>query len=673
MQSELWLGRRRLTLSDLRVRVNVIVRAVANERLFIALMTMLAALVRLPTLGRKSLWYDELISISVASHSVSTILSARLRVGASDAVVDQLFTNNPPLHLLLIHVVRFVSTSETAMRLPFAISGVVAMPVAFLVIQRLLGIRSAIAGTLLFAISPLHISYSQEARPTALMVLFSLCGLLFLLKAVDGGHRRNWVWFVLFGVLNVWSSYFALIAVMPTLGVVWLILLLECRQKREPAARRSILANGILSFVGIAIGTLPLIKDLVSIAGMNDAQAAPATSMLASVLDIWWLLFNLANPIPDDRLTSMLAAGMVTGGLLAVLRLRTHGVAIVIAWVFAPCVLLKTIQSDHIVNYRYVLASLPMILALATVGGPVLIPPPIRRKHPRFANAFSSGLLIVLIALNVLGIRNYEAGAITTGPIKPDWHSVVSRYAEHSGPESCLVVVDGVGNAFSQVVPYYIDRATDSSCSVDARDPGLLGVAASHPDLWWAVSDQWYFPEQREALTETMKSAGDLYEFDFVMLLHPEIATGGGDTIAMEALLLQLIDTAEPDRCRSSIVAPAVRESLANLYILENRDPAGIVSLITGFDPPMNDNDGLMWDRAFQRLERGDVIGARTIAIRLVALYPGEERVYLLMSEIEREAGHDTWRSFERVAGVLAESGGASGHSGRAKPCDDSS
>ena len=159
MQSELWLGRRRLTLSDLRVRVNVIVRAVANERLFIALMTMLAALVRLPTLGRKSLWYDELISISVASHSVSTILSARLRVGASDAVVDQLFTNNPPLHLLLIHVVRFVSTSETAMRLPFAISGVVAMPVAFLVIQRLLGIRSAIAGTLLFAISPLHISY----------------------------------------------------------------------------------------------------------------------------------------------------------------------------------------------------------------------------------------------------------------------------------------------------------------------------------------------------------------------------------------------------------------------------------------------------------------------------------------------------------------------------------
>ena len=87
----------------------------------------------------------------------------------------------------------------------------------------------------------------------------------------------------------------------------------------------------------------------------------------------------------------------------------------------------------------------------------------------------------------------------------------------------------------------------------------------------------------------------------------------------------------------------------------------------------MNDNDGLMWDRAFQRLERGDVIGARTIAIRLVALYPGEERVYLLMSEIEREAGHDTWRSFERVAGVLAESGGASGHSGRAKPCDDSS
>ncbi len=258
MQHEAWLGEQRWVRSDTtRARAAAWANRLADERFIVVFATILGAVLRLPTLGAKSLWYDELISISIARNSASTILRARLRFDAGADLIDRLFTNNPPLHLLLIHAVRTVSTAEAAMRLPFALAGVATIPIAFAVLKRLLGFRAAAFGAFLLVISPLHISYSQEARPTVLLVLFSLTGLLFLLRAVDSGRRADWICFVLFALLNVWSSYFAAIAIFPTFAAIWLILIVSQRRRLPEVPLAPSIRAAILAGAAIVLGSLP--------------------------------------------------------------------------------------------------------------------------------------------------------------------------------------------------------------------------------------------------------------------------------------------------------------------------------------------------------------------------------------------------------------------------------
>ncbi|HEY7033938.1 MAG TPA: glycosyltransferase family 39 protein [Thermomicrobiales bacterium] len=649
MQHEAWLGEQRLVRAG---RAGAWVRLVIEQRFVIVFTTILAALLRLPTLGAKSLWYDELISISIARHPVSAILRARLRIDAGEDLIDQLFTNNPPLHLLIIHAVRKISTTDAAMRLPFALAGVAAIPVAYLVLRRLLGAHAAAIGALFFAVSPLHIAYSQEARPAALLVLFSLCGLLFLLRAFDDGSRREWVWVAVFGLLDVWSSYFAAIVVLPTLAVVALILVLSDR-RRPTAAIGSTLRTPAIAFATILIGWLPLASDFFAVAHMNDATVSPTPSLGRVLINGWWMTVQLANPLPTWRLSDMLTTGLVVTGVLAVVRARSREVAVALAWILVPCAILLSIQTSHVMNTRYVLASLPMVLGLATFGANGLLPPPLRRARPRLARIAGAAILAVFFVFNAVGIRAYEARFIFTGPLKPNWRDAALAYTQAARAESCFVVIDGLGNAFSAVVPYYLEDAGAARCSIDARDPRLAAVAERHPDLWWGISTEWYYPEQSQALVAALQQVGEVEVFDLVVLLHPSAGVTGGGTTGIEAVLRRAMDAAEPEDCRSQILAPSVRESLANLYTLQGLDPDQIVPLVAGFVPPLSDSDALMWDRAEQRLDRGDVDGARTIAVRLVALYPGDPRSYDLLARVEQAAGHATWQSFDRLAAAL--------------------
>lgn len=625
----------------------------AHERVLVIVTTIVAALVRLPTLGAKSLWYDELISISIAQHSISAILRARLRVNAGDALIDQLFTNNPPLHLVIIHWTRMISTSDAAMRLPFAVAGIMTVPVVYALLRRLLGPFPAAAGTICFALSPLHISYSQEARPTVLLVLFSLLGFLALIKATDEGRRRDWVMFVVFALLNAWSSYFALIAIFPTFAALWAIMLVAKHRRSDTSVIESI-KPGVIAGITILVGCLPLTGDLRAIAQMNDASLTAAPSFSRSLLSAGWMVTQMANPLPGVSWSVLLTAVLVTSGIITLVKTRTSEIALAMTWLVLPCLILLSIQSSHVLNMRYVLAAVPIVMAMPIYGGLGLLPPPLRRAKPGIVKTLGVLLVVGIVLVNVQGIRAYEEIAIQTGPIKPDWRDAVMLYADSAGPESCLVIVDGLGNAFSGVVPYYLQRAGDTAqCSIDARDPRLLDVSTRHPDLWWAISTQWYYPKQTDALLEVLRAEGSVEIFDLVVVFHPRDQVTGSNPQAMDAFLRRAIVAAEPDDCRGSILAPALRESLANLAALQFDDPQEVAVLVAGFIPPMHDNDDLMWERAEQRLARGSLDDARQIGVRLVGLYPGDPRVYDLLSRIEHAAGNETWQSFERVSLAL--------------------
>jgi uncharacterized membrane protein len=147
--------------------------------LTITLITALALAIRLAWLGSKSLWVDEADSVYFASHSFPDIFS-------------RLCDPHPPGYYALLRVFLAWGQSEFWVRLPSAIAGTLTVPLlvalgreldaVFAHNVRSLGHHTAVLASLLLAVAPLHVWYSQEARMYALVTLLGLCAVYLALR-----------------------------------------------------------------------------------------------------------------------------------------------------------------------------------------------------------------------------------------------------------------------------------------------------------------------------------------------------------------------------------------------------------------------------------------------------------------------------------------------------------
>jgi 4-amino-4-deoxy-L-arabinose transferase-like glycosyltransferase len=206
----------------------------------LAAITLLAAALRLPTLGLQSFWYDEAFT---PVHVLHASLSATLRAVAHTE-------NSPPLWYLIEWVdSRLLGTGEVALRLPSALAGIATVPVAWAIGRELGGRRAALVCAALVAVNPLFVWYSQEARVYGLFVLMGSVAMLCFLRALHAPTRRNLAWFALTAALALLTHYFAVFLLIPM--VLWLL--------RERTSRRAaLLACAVPALVGVAL--LPLIS-----------------------------------------------------------------------------------------------------------------------------------------------------------------------------------------------------------------------------------------------------------------------------------------------------------------------------------------------------------------------------------------------------------------------------
>lgn len=178
-------------------------------------LTLLAAALRLPTLGSQSLWYDEAFT---PVHVFRAGLGATLHNVAHTE-------NTPPLwYLLEWAVTRALGEGAVALRLLSALAGVATVPVAWAIGRELQGPptrRAALAGAAFVATCPLFVWYSQEARAYGLFVLLSSLAFLYFLRALAEPTNRRLGAFALTASLALLTHYFAVFLLAPT--IVWLL------------------------------------------------------------------------------------------------------------------------------------------------------------------------------------------------------------------------------------------------------------------------------------------------------------------------------------------------------------------------------------------------------------------------------------------------------------------
>lgn len=152
----------------------------------IAVVTLLGAVLRLYKLGTPALWFDEALSIHYAHVPVGELLH---QLGRTDV-------NTPFYYLLLKAWTVLGGDSEFWLRLPSALAGILCIPVVHAMGRRLGGSGVGLLAALFLATSSIHIRYSQEARPYALMVLAAGIALWGLTRLMQGS-----------GGVTVWSAY----------------------------------------------------------------------------------------------------------------------------------------------------------------------------------------------------------------------------------------------------------------------------------------------------------------------------------------------------------------------------------------------------------------------------------------------------------------------------------
>jgi mannosyltransferase len=345
----------------------------------LAALTLLAAVLRLSTLGAQSFWYDEAFT---PVHVLHPSLTATLRSFVHTE-------NTPPLWYVIAWAdTRLLGTGEYALRLPSALAGIATVPVAWAIGRELTARRvTAIATAALVAVNPLFVWYSQEARAYALFVLFAALAMLCFLRALHRPSTGRMVAFALSGSLALLSHYFAVFLLIPM--VLWLLW--------THADRLRAVMPAIAALVLVGLALTPLIS----------AQGGHGTQWIGQ-----WALSSRLQAIPQYYLTDyygaalghgielLIALGILAGlglGLWRVLTPPEERGALISLTVAAGGILiplaLVAFGADYLAPRNLVAAMIPLTALIA-----VIVP---SRRAGRAGIALAVTIALAFLAISV--------------------------------------------------------------------------------------------------------------------------------------------------------------------------------------------------------------------------------------------------------------------------------
>jgi 4-amino-4-deoxy-L-arabinose transferase-like glycosyltransferase len=167
----------------------------------IAIIIILGFLLRWYSLTNQSIWLDEAFTIYNSQQSLSYILDQK--------------GNTPPLYYLLLHFwIHINGNSEFSARLLSVLTGTTAIFVIYVLGSLIFNKRTGIYAALLLAISPIHIYYSQEARPYSLLFLVALLSIFFYVKLKDRFSKGSAAGYTVFSTILIYSHLYGLLVLL---------------------------------------------------------------------------------------------------------------------------------------------------------------------------------------------------------------------------------------------------------------------------------------------------------------------------------------------------------------------------------------------------------------------------------------------------------------------------
>lgn len=360
--------------------------------------TLLAAAVRFPGLGVRSLWFDEALSGLIAQLSTAQVLTNA--VGSS----------HPPGYYFILHLWRPLGESEFAIRFPSAWCSLVAVALVARLGYELYGRRVARLAALGMALAPFQVYYAREARMYGLVIALSAGVLWTFLQGVRRGGCKAW-W--VYGTLTALSLYIHYYIALVVLALhLWLLL---ARRRARRALPSLLVADGLA-----ALAFAPQLAQFRIEAAefLGSARWRVVPNPLEPLRTLYYLLFGHIMPLWIVPVGLFLTLGLLAIEILWIVRRRDEEAWMLLLVVLVPVIVALSVSILVIPVYveRSFAVVTPALMVLLA-RGVVIVP----QRSP------TPCLGTVLVALMVVGTVLCH---VRVDPAKPPLREAVEVVAQ---------------------------------------------------------------------------------------------------------------------------------------------------------------------------------------------------------------------------------------------------
>lgn len=423
-----------------------------RENIEIVSVLCIALILRVYTLGSKSLWLDEFYSVTIRAP-----LTGIAQFSAQDP--------HPPLYYYLLHYwVEIFGNSPIDVRLLSALFGVAAVFMMYKLGTEMVNTRVGLISAILIAVSPMYILYSRQARMYSLYVFLSISSFYFFSKVLKQKRgTADVAGYIIITVLLLYTHVFALWLVAAQ-NIYLLIHHQRITQEHNLSLKKW---GGLQIDIGILFfpWLLRFINQVLSVIMTTEGKRADGfdiswitTPTPSSILHTFQVFSGLVKFYPFDQ-----SANATVESSLMVLLIFTMVVVSVILRMG-----LKKMSKDQISVQNIHLCAL--WIGIPIIGTYIIS----YLIEPIYASRFliaASGGLYLLVAIGISRFRSdviqiVLIGLIVTGSLfsanvyyetdsREDWKGASNYIENNSGSNDVILIV----RSFRDPVDYYFDQS----------------------------------------------------------------------------------------------------------------------------------------------------------------------------------------------------------------------
>lgn len=248
------------------------------KKIILPLILLIGFLFRLYHNTSVALWHDEAFSALYIKYSWGEMMHR--------IVLDV----HPPLYYLILRLYHYIfGSSLFSLRLLSIIFGLLTIYAGYLFVKKAFKNENwALAAALALALNPFQIQYALEARMYTLGTFLALLSSYFLVKALETGNKKDWIWYSILVAANLYTHYY-LIFTVAAQGLYLIYVLIKDHWRQTKAAASSI----VLAFILY----LPWVPTLLKqISRVEESYWIPQMDRWSISNTIWKIIFGGESP-----------------------------------------------------------------------------------------------------------------------------------------------------------------------------------------------------------------------------------------------------------------------------------------------------------------------------------------------------------------------------------------